>query len=64
MTLLGPCWPDVVDTARAALPTLGFSAAVLAYVALVVILLWAPKVKNKWVRLSFRIVEASESFRS
>lgn len=51
-----PCWPDVWESAKNLLPMLGIIALVATYIALVVLLLWAPKLRKRWVRIASRIL--------
>ncbi len=46
-----PCWPDIWEYARRALP---FWGGLAAYVALVVFLLWAPLIHGRWLRNASR----------
>jgi hypothetical protein len=53
-----PCWPDIWDWIEHALPLLGDFALLLLYSALVVLLLWAPTVRRRQLRISFRVLGA------
>jgi len=48
-----PCWPDLWLHLKNAFPLLG--AAVL-YLALSVFLLWAPKLRTRWKRITSRVI--------
>jgi hypothetical protein len=51
-----PCWPDLWEHIRRALPSLGILALLLAYVGLIVLLLWAPRIRKLWLRILSRIL--------
>lgn len=51
-----PCWPDIWERVKHLLPLLGGLASVLAYIALVTLLLWAPKLRKPWLRVASRIL--------
>jgi hypothetical protein len=51
-----PCWPDIWERVKHALPLLGEVASVVAYIALVSLLLWAPKLRKRWLRIASRIL--------
>jgi hypothetical protein len=53
-----PCWPDVWDYVKGILPILGVGTVFLLYVALVVLLLWAPRVQKGSLRIASRILGA------
>jgi hypothetical protein len=48
-----PCWPEVWDYARRVLPLLG---GVVAYVAVLGFLLWAPVIHRRWLRNTLRLL--------
>jgi hypothetical protein len=48
-----PCWPDIWERT---LPLLGAVASVAAYIALVSLLLWAPKLRKRWMRITSRLL--------
>jgi hypothetical protein len=50
------CWPDEVASAKDALPAVGFLLVPLSYFVLVVLLLWAPKLRKNWMRIISRIL--------
>lgn len=54
-----PCWPDLWEHIKRLLPEIGLAAGLLAYIALVVFLLWAPKIRQRWVRITLRIFGAA-----
>ena len=45
-----PCWPDIWEHVRRFLPLLGGLGLGVAYIGLIAILLWAPKVRSRWLR--------------
>jgi hypothetical protein len=51
-----PCWPDVWERIRQDLPWAGFIASALGYPALVVLLLWAPRLRKRWHRIASRVL--------
>jgi hypothetical protein len=51
-----PCWPDVWERTKHLLPLLGGLGAVLAYGAVVTLLLWAPTLRKRWLRIASRIL--------
>ncbi len=53
-----PCWPELWDEFKIALPTLGLVASGTVYVALVATLLWAPRVRKRWQRVTARVFGA------
>ena len=48
------CWPDLWDKFRDFLPLLSELAVFSGYVALLVVLLWAPKVRRRPLRIASR----------
>src|ERR1700691_4293598 len=55
-----PCLPDVFDRIKAMLPLLELLAALATCIALVAVLVWAPK-GNRCLRLASRIVGVAGS---
>jgi hypothetical protein len=51
-----PCWPDIWEHVKRELPRLGVFAAAIGYVALVVLLFWAPKLRKRWLRIASRVL--------
>jgi hypothetical protein len=51
-----PCWPDLWERARHLLPLLGVLASLVAYIAVVALLLWAPKLRKRWQLITSRIL--------
>jgi len=51
-----PCWPDIWDHIKQELPRVGFLASAIGCVALVVLLLWAPKLRRRWLRIASRVL--------
>ena len=51
-----PCWPDIWERAKQLLPFLGLLASVIVYIALVALLLWAPKLRKRWLRIASRVL--------
>jgi len=51
-----PCWPDLWEHIRRALPSLGIFALLLAYVGLIILFLWAPRIRKLWLRILSRIL--------
>jgi hypothetical protein len=54
-----PCWPDIWERVKAISPLLGGLALLLVYFATVVLLLWAPKVRTRPLRIASRILGAT-----
>lgn len=54
-----PCWPDIWELIRQEIPRLGLFALAIAYLALVVLLLWAPKLRKRWLRIASRVLGAA-----
>ena len=50
------CWPDIWERIRHFLPLLGVVASVAAYIALLSLLLRAPKLRKRWMRVTSRIL--------
>jgi hypothetical protein len=51
-----PCWPDVWESVKSYLPMLGVLSSLLAYVAVVALLLWAPRIRKRWMLIASRIL--------
>jgi hypothetical protein len=51
-----PCWPDIWERFKHLLPLIGGVASLLAYIAIVVLLLWAPKLRRRWQRVTSRLL--------
>ena len=51
-----PCWPDIWELIKQEIPRFGFFASAIACVALVVLLLWAPKLRKRWLRIASRVL--------
>ena len=51
-----PCWPDIWERVKSFLPMLAVLSSVLAYLAVVVFLLWAPKIRKRWLLITSRIL--------
>jgi hypothetical protein len=54
-----PCWPDVWEKFKNHLPMLGVYSSLLAYVAVVALLLWAPNVRKRWLLITSRVLGAA-----
>jgi hypothetical protein len=54
-----PCWPDIGERVKSFLPMLAVLSSVLAYLAVVVFLLWAPKIRKRWLLITSRILGAA-----
>jgi hypothetical protein len=54
-----PCWPDIGERVKSFLPMLAVLSSVLAYLAVVVFLLWAPKIRKRWLLITTRILGAA-----
>ena len=50
------CWPEIWERTKHLLALFGGFVPILAYVALVVVLLWAPKLRKRWLRIGSRIL--------
>jgi hypothetical protein len=53
-----PCWPDIWERVKSFLPMLGMLVSLLAYIAVVFFLLWAPKIRKRWLLITSRILGA------
>jgi len=51
-----PCWPDIWERIRHFLPLFSELAFVFAYIALVTLLLWAPKLRKRWLLVTSRVL--------
>jgi hypothetical protein len=51
-----PCWPDIWDHVKLGLPRVGLFASVVGYLALVVLLLWAPKLRRRSLQITSRVL--------
>jgi hypothetical protein len=51
-----PCWPDVWNHIKLELPQVAFFASAIGYLALMVLLLWAPKLRRRWLRITSRVL--------
>ncbi len=51
-----PCWPDIWHHFKRLLPMLVVLVAVFGYASLVALLLWAPKLRQRWLRITSRIL--------
>ncbi len=54
-----PCWPDVWDQIKHLTPVIGAFVVLVAYTALVALLLCAPKLRKRWQRISSRLLGAA-----
>jgi hypothetical protein len=54
-----PCWPDLWQELKNSLQTIGWSGAALSYVSLAILLIWAPKVRKRWMLIASRVVGAA-----
>ncbi len=50
-----PCGPDIWQSAKAEMPLLAFFGGFAAYLAIVVFLLWAPRVRDRSARIVCRV---------
>jgi hypothetical protein len=50
-----PCWLDLWDYLKRFLPAIGL----LAYIAVVAVLLWAPRLSRRWLRITSRVIGAA-----
>ncbi len=50
-----PCGPDIWQSAKSGVPLLAFCGGLSVYVAIVVFLLWAPRVRNRSARIVCRV---------
>lgn len=53
-----PCWPELWDEFRSALPGVELVVSMIAYIALVALLLWAPRLHKRWQLITARLVGA------
>lgn len=53
-----PCWPDIWEYVSSRSQLLGTFAALVAYLGLIVVLLWAPKLRHRWLIFGSRILGA------
>jgi hypothetical protein len=51
-----PCWPDIWEQTKRNLPIFAIYGSVICYLALVVLLLWAPKIKKRSLRIISRAI--------
>lgn len=51
-----PCWPDILEQAKRELPRIAFFTSAIGYLSIVALLLWAPKLHRRWVRIASRIL--------
>ena len=51
-----PCWPDVWEHIKRELPQAGFIVFAIGYLVLVVLLLWAPRLRKRWHRIASRLL--------
>ncbi len=51
-----PCWPDIWEHAKQVLPGVGLAVSGVALVAIVALLLWAPKLSQRWMRVTSRVI--------
>jgi hypothetical protein len=54
-----PCWPDILEHMKQELPRVTVFVSAIGYVALVVILFWAPKLRRPWLRVASRVLGAA-----
>ncbi|MES2222961.1 MAG: hypothetical protein V4587_18570 [Acidobacteriota bacterium] len=54
-----PCWPDAWDHIKRITPVIAEFVEIVGYTALVALLLWAPKLKKRWQRISSRLLGAA-----
>lgn len=54
-----PCWPDLWEHLKGFLPLVGLVASLFAYSALVALLLWAPRLRKRWQRVTSRVLGAA-----
>ena len=51
-----PCWPDIWEHLKQELPRVAVFVAAIGYLALVVILFWAPKLHRRSLRIASRVL--------
>ncbi len=51
-----PCWPDLWLHLRTLLPLLTTAVAVLLYIALAILLVWAPRLQTRWKVITSRVI--------
>jgi hypothetical protein len=51
-----PCWPDIWERIKQDAPWLMVFAGAIGYVALVVVLFWAPKLRRRWLVIASRVL--------
>ena len=51
-----PCWPDIWQRAKDLLPLVALLASAIGYTALVVVLLWAPGLRKRWLLIGSRVL--------
>jgi hypothetical protein len=51
-----PCWSDLWQHFKNLLPLLGVIASLVLYIALTAFLLWAPRLRTRWKRITSRIL--------
>ncbi len=54
-----PCLPNIWERIGDELPRIGMLASVIGYIALVVVLIWAPKLHRRWLRITSRVLGAA-----
>ena len=51
-----PCWPDIWDRVREELPIIEIYGSLIAYIAVSSLLLWAPRVQRRRLKLTLRVL--------
>jgi hypothetical protein len=51
-----PCWSDLWQHFKNLLPLVGVIASIVLYIALTAFLLWAPRLRARWKRITSRIL--------
>jgi len=51
-----PCWPDLWQHFKNLLPLMGVIASIVLYTALSCLLLWAPRLRTRWKRITSRVL--------
>ena len=51
-----PCWPDIWEQTKRELPRIGVFVFATGYLAIVALLLWAPRLNKRCLRISSRIL--------